>query len=79
VVPSVAVSAAARGGRVVKGSNLRVRIKLTLEEIALGAEKKIKVTKLVRGKGSEYGTCGTCGGSGQVRACRAPSWAKCKR
>ncbi|HRH37832.1 MAG TPA: DnaJ C-terminal domain-containing protein, partial [Flavobacteriales bacterium] len=56
-----------RGGRTVKGSNLRVRLKLTLEEIAHGAEKKIKVTKLVRGKGSEYGTCSACGGSGQVR------------
>ncbi len=56
-----------RGGRVMKGSNLRVRLKLTLEEIANGAEKKIKVTKLVRGKGSEYGTCSTCGGNGQVR------------
>jgi len=55
------------GRRTVKGSNLRVRLKLTLEEIARGAEKKIKVTKLVRGKGSEYGTCGTCGGNGQVR------------
>ena len=54
-------------GRVLKGSNLRVRLKLTLEEIAQGAEKKIKVTKLVRAKGSEYGVCGTCGGSGQVR------------
>ena len=54
-------------GRTVKGSNLRVRIKLTLEEIAHGAEKKIKVTKLVRGKGSEYGNCSACGGSGQVR------------
>lgn len=56
-----------RGGRTIKGSNLRVRIKLTLEEIAHGAEKKIKVTKLVRAKGSEYGTCSMCGGSGQVR------------
>ncbi len=56
-----------RGGRVVKGSNLRVRLKLSLEEIANGVERKIKVTKLVRGKGSEYGTCSTCGGSGQVR------------
>ncbi|MDX9750871.1 MAG: molecular chaperone DnaJ [Flavobacteriales bacterium] len=55
------------GRRVVKGSNLRVRIKLTLDEIAHGVEKKIKVTKLVRGKGSEYGPCATCGGSGQVR------------
>jgi molecular chaperone DnaJ len=51
----------------VKGSNLRVRIKLTLEEVALGAEKQLKLTKLVRGKGSEYGTCGTCQGQGQVR------------
>ncbi len=56
-----------RGGRTVKGSNLRVRLKLTLEEIANGTERKIKVTKLVRGKGSEYGNCSTCGGSGQVR------------
>ncbi|MEZ4807150.1 MAG: molecular chaperone DnaJ [Flavobacteriales bacterium] len=55
------------GRRTVKGSNLRVRLKLTLEEIAHGAEKKIKVTKLVRGKGSEYSRCTTCGGSGQVR------------
>ena len=55
------------GGRTVKGSNLRVRLKLTLEEIAHGADKKIKVTKLVRAKGSEYGTCSTCGGNGQVR------------
>jgi molecular chaperone DnaJ len=56
-----------RSGRVMKGSNLRVRLKLTLEEIANGTEKKIKVTKLVRAKGSEYGTCSTCGGNGQVR------------
>lgn len=64
-----AFSGFGRGGgrRVIKGSNLRVRLRLTLEEIAHGAEKKIKVTKLVRAKGSEYGTCGTCGGSGQVR------------
>jgi molecular chaperone DnaJ len=55
------------GRRTVKGSSLRVRLRLTLDEIAHGAEKKIKVTKLVRGKGSEYGTCSTCGGNGQVR------------
>ncbi|MCB0791024.1 MAG: molecular chaperone DnaJ [Flavobacteriales bacterium] len=56
----------ARGQRIVKGSNLRVRIKLSLSEVAQGAEKKIKVNKLVRAKGSEYGTCSTCHGSGQV-------------
>lgn len=57
-----------RGGgqRVVKGSNLRVRMKLTLEEIAHGVEKQLKLQKLVRAKGSEYGTCPTCKGNGQV-------------
>ena len=55
-----------RGGRVVKGSNLRVRLKLTLEEIAHGAEKQLKIQKQVRAKGSEYGTCPTCKGQGQV-------------
>ena len=57
-----------RGGgqRVVKGSNLRVRMKLTLEEIATGVEKQLKLQKLVRGKGSEFGTCSTCKGQGQV-------------
>ncbi|MBL8001239.1 MAG: molecular chaperone DnaJ [Flavobacteriales bacterium] len=56
-----------RGGRrVVKGSNLRVRLKLTLEEIATGVEKQLKLQKLVRAKGTEYGTCSTCKGHGQV-------------
>lgn len=56
-----------RGGqRVVKGSNLRVRLKLTLEEVAHGTEKQLKLSKLVRAKGSEYGSCRTCNGSGQV-------------
>ncbi len=56
------------GGRQqrVKGSNLRVRLKLTLAEIANGAEKQLKLQKLVRAKGSEYGTCTTCKGQGQV-------------
>jgi len=57
-----------RGGgrRVVKGSNLRVRLKLTLSEIANGVEKQLKLNKLVRAKGSEYGPCRSCNGSGQV-------------
>jgi molecular chaperone DnaJ len=46
-----------RGGRRVnKGSNLRVKVKLSLHEIASGTEKKIKVTK--------YDTCNQCGGTG---------------
>lgn len=66
-----------RGGRrVAKGSNLRIKVKLTLEEIANGAEKKIKVNKQVTcktcdGSGAKdrnsVSTCSTCGGSGAVR------------
>lgn len=65
-----------RGGRRVnRGSNLRVKVKLTLEEIANGVEKKIKVQKYVACKpcsgsgaknGSAHSTCSTCKGSGQV-------------
>ena len=52
--------------RRVKGSNLRIRVKLTLEEIANGVEKKIKVKRKVQAEGTTYQTCGTCNGSGQV-------------
>jgi molecular chaperone DnaJ len=55
-----------RGRRVHKGSNLRVRVKLTLEDIAKGVEKKIKVTKLVNAEGVTTKTCSQCQGSGQV-------------
>lgn len=64
-----------RGPRVRKGSDLRVKVKLTLAEIAKGVEKKIKVKKYVSctecsGTGSEKGsqteTCNTCKGSGRV-------------
>jgi molecular chaperone DnaJ len=55
-----------RGGRR-KGSNLRIKLKLTLEEIASGTEKKIKVNRLVRAEGVTFKNCSTCGGSGQVR------------
>lgn len=64
------------GRRVAKGSNLRIKVKLTLEEIANGAEKKIKVNKQITcktcdGTGakdkSSVSTCKTCGGSGAVR------------
>ncbi len=52
--------------RIVKGSNLRIRVKLTLEEIANGVEKKIKVKRKVKAPGTTYKTCTTCNGSGQV-------------
>lgn len=55
------------GGRRTKGSNLRIKVKLTLEEIASGATKKIKVMKLVQADGVTYNTCTSCNGQGQVR------------
>jgi len=48
-----------------KGSNLRIRVKLTLEEIANGVEKKIKVRRKVQAPGVTYKTCAACKGSGQ--------------
>lgn len=54
------------GRRVAKGSNLRIRVILTLEEIANGVEKKIKVKRKVQAPGTTYKTCPTCNGTGQV-------------
>ncbi len=50
-----------------RGSNLRIKIKLSLDEIAHGAEKKIKVNRLVVADGVTYKDCKTCGGTGQMR------------
>lgn len=56
-----------------RGSNIRVKVKLTLEEIAKGVEKKLKVSKYIRcescnGTGAKNGnsfvTCSTCRGTG---------------
>lgn len=65
-----------RGSRHVnKGSNLRVKVKLTLEEISTGIEKKIKLNKYIpcntcSGSGAKNGsghhTCQTCHGRGTV-------------
>lgn len=58
------------------GSDMKLRIELNLEEIAFGTEKKLKVKKQVKcdecnGTGAEtesdYETCSTCNGMGQVR------------
>ena len=49
----------------VKGSNMRIRVKLTLDEIAKGVEKKVKVRRKVQADGVKYSTCLTCNGSGQ--------------
>jgi len=56
------------GGRSrrVKGTNMRVRVKLTLEEVAKGVEKKIKLKRRVVAKGTTYQSCSACNGTGQV-------------
>lgn len=54
------------GQRRMKGSNLRIKVRLTLEEIANGVEKKVKVKRKVQAPGLRYKTCGTCNGQGQV-------------
>ncbi len=54
------------GQRRVKGSNLRIRVKLTLAEVANGVEKKVKVRRKIQAPGVTYKTCTTCNGSGQV-------------
>jgi molecular chaperone DnaJ len=54
------------GSRVVRGTNLRVKMKLTLEEIAEGVKKKIKVNKLVNADGVTYKNCQTCNGTGRI-------------
>lgn len=65
----------AGGRRVNKGSNLRLKVKLTLNEISAGCEKKVKVSKYVScstcsGTGARnagaYHTCSTCNGKGRV-------------
>jgi len=62
--------------RVRRGTNLRIKLKLNLQEVANGAEKKIKVKRNTScnscgGNGAKNGTdlstCGTCQGSGQVK------------
>jgi molecular chaperone DnaJ len=51
---------------VAKGTNLRIRLSLNLQEVAKGVEKQIKVSRLVNAEGVTYTTCGTCHGSGQI-------------
>ncbi|GIJ97171.1 molecular chaperone DnaJ [Capnocytophaga stomatis] len=49
-----------------RGENLRVRIKVSLEDVVKGAEKKIKVKRKVQAEGVTYKTCPTCNGTGQI-------------
>lgn len=64
------------GRRGIRGSNLRIKLKLSYEDIAKGVTKQIKVKKYIRcttcsGSGAKDSNsvqaCSTCGGSGQVR------------
>lgn len=68
------------GGRTrsgpVRGNDLQIRLALTLQEVATGAEKKIKIKRMTpcnncggSGAASSSGiqTCSVCQGSGQVR------------
>lgn len=61
------------------GSDMKLRIELSLEEIAFGTEKKLKVKKQIKcdecnGTGAEseedFEMCGTCNGTGEVRQVR---------
>jgi molecular chaperone DnaJ len=68
-------SSRGRQQQVNRGSNLRVKVKLTLEEVVKGTEKKIKVNKYIpcdachstgAANGSSFSNCSTCNGRGQV-------------
>ncbi|MDR2886957.1 MAG: molecular chaperone DnaJ [Bacteroidales bacterium] len=60
-----------RSGRSVnKGANLRVKVKLTLQEVAAGAEKKLKVAK--------YSACDHCGGTGAADTSSIASCSTCR-
>lgn len=59
-----------------RGSDLKIRLPLSLEEIATGVNKTIKIKKYIRcdacnGKGSKRGSgykvCSTCGGTGEIQ------------
>ncbi|MCK9480472.1 MAG: molecular chaperone DnaJ [Bacteroidia bacterium] len=57
-----------RGGRTrhVTGSNIRIKLKVTLEEIKKGVDKKIKYKKWVVAAGLNFKQCSTCHGRGSV-------------
>jgi len=56
-----------RRGGAARGSNVRIKVKLTLQEVATGVEKKVKFSRMVTADGLTFKTCNTCGGAGQVR------------
>ncbi len=59
-----------------RGQDIRVNVRLTLQEVAVGARRTVKLKTLLRcdtcggsggAKGTRPATCATCGGSGEVR------------
>ena len=54
------------GRRIIKGTNLRIQLSLTLKEVLEGVEKKIKVSRLINAEGVTYTSCNTCHGKGQI-------------
>lgn len=55
------------GSRRTVGSNIRIKLKLTLSEMRSGVEKKVKYKRMVQAEGVSYSSCKHCGGSGVVK------------
>lgn len=51
----------------VRGNDVRIKVKMTLQEIAGGSEKKVKYKRMKVADGLTFKTCTTCNGAGQVR------------
>ncbi|MFN9518146.1 MAG: DnaJ domain-containing protein, partial [Bacteroidota bacterium] len=49
-----------RGG--VRGGNVRIKVKLSLQEIANGVEKKLKYNRMMVAEGLTFKNCTTCNG-----------------
>ena len=50
----------------VKGGDLRIRVKLSLSDIATGVEKKVKVQRKIKAEGTTYKSCSNCHGNGSI-------------
>lgn len=51
----------------VRGNDVRIKVKMNLQEVAAGAEKKIKYKRMKVAEGLTFKTCTTCNGAGQIR------------
>jgi len=55
------------GSRRTVGSNIRIKLKLTLAEMRSGVEKKVKYRRMVQAEGVKYDSCKHCNGTGAVK------------